>query len=727
MTLFSNKFSNKKLISKKTFAFSVMALGVAGFSTQAYAASSIDSININSPSANTTQIRLAFVGTPVIPVAYQQANSQQLVLDFNGTSAALPRESMVNTGAVKKITTLNSGATTRLMIDLEGATTYGSRIEGNTLVLDIAAVGKSSPIKVAPTGGSSEVVQVAVNPLLSPANAQSGRSMYDGVSSIVYNANPAGGGDISIALTNESIPVDVQRQGNKLIVRIAGASVPKHLRQRLNAGGLISHIDANNKGQNGIITIAMSEDYEYQAYQAGAQLHIGVRPADLLREPTLEEKVYTGEPLSMEFQDVPVRTVLEVLARFTNQNIVVNDAVGGNITLRLINVPWDQALDIILRSKNLDKRSNGNVIWVAQADELAKREAEDLRAQNEIKDLAPLRTEYISLNYMKVDAILSLIEKAKNNSNTKNTNDGGTSGLLSSRGSVMADTRTNTLIIKDTAKSIENIRAMLEKIDIPVSQVMIEARIVSASDSFAKDMGVKWGLLGHSDNNPNGNPKLNIGGSNDTLWDLRKSGSDGSITVQRPNNLNVDLGANNVAGRIAFGILGIPNTLLDLELSAMQADNRGEVISSPKVLTADKQKARISSGQQIAFQEASASGATSTSFKEAALVLEVTPNITPDGKIGLELSIKNGSPVRGGAAIQEDSIETNVMLEDGQTVVLGGVFRNTIGNQVDKVPFLGDLPYIGDLFKRQSRQNSKEELLIFVTPKLVSDNIGRIN
>ena len=585
---------------------------------------------------------------------------------------------------------------------------------------------------------------VRVNPLLSPqlaASQVSKQYSYDGLTAVNFTAGNDGGGNVSIALANEAIPVDFQRQGNKLVVRLTGSTVPRNLLRRLNVdSGLVDSIDTKNQGQNGVITINVKEDYEYQAYQSGNQLNINIRKPELLREPTLEEKVYSGEALSMEFQDVEIRSVLDILAQFTDMNIVASDSVAGNITLRLINVPWDQALDIILKSKNLGKRENGNVILVAPSTELAEQEARELEAQQAVESYAPLRTEYIRLSYAKAADVLTLISHGSGSSGgsgTGNTNSTDNNTLLSNRGTVTVDERTNTLIIKDVAESIENIYKLIGKIDIPVRQVMIEARIVSATDSFSKEIGVRWGILSNGAAN---NRNLLVGGSNQTLWDLKdfdvetttvngQTVSYPKYDISRPDNLNVDLGVANPAGSIAFGLLSMSDVMLDLELSALQADNRGEVISTPKILTADKQTAKVSSCTQIPYQEASASGATTTSFKEAALSLEATPNITPDGKIGLQLVITNGTPtiINNQVAIAEDSISTNVIVEDGQTIVLGGVFKNRSSNGVDKVPFLGDLPYIGRAFRRDVRNNSKEELLIFVTPKLINDGISRLN
>lgn len=720
-----------RINKKAAFAFSALAIGVAGFSTQVQAATQIQTINVKPVSSSTTQLRITFEGTPVTPVAYQQTGSNQLVLDFNQTTMSLPRKTAVDIGSIQDMTALSNGSTTRLLFNLTTPATYSTRLEGNQLVVDVINVGaSSSSVQAATTGASAAAVAVSkANPLLNPSNAQINRG-YDGIAALDFSAKGVGG-DIAITLTNEAVPVDVQRQGNKLVIRTSGATIPRHLLRRLNASGLVTSIDAKNQGQNGVLTVTMSGDFEYQAYQSGTQLHVSVKPPELLREPTLEEKVYRGDPLSMEFQDVPVRTVLDVLSRFTGQNIVSTDNVSGNMTLRLMNVPWDQALDIILKSRNLDKRVNGNVMLVAPATELTTRELEELRAKNDIKDLAPLRTEYIRLNYAKAEDVNKLIQEASKAQTTTGTDvvarnaRGG--GLLSPRGSIIVDARTNTLIIKDTSDSINNVRAMLEKIDISVSQVMIEARIVNATDGFAKQLGVQWGFAHDSQRGQRG---FQIGGSRqNSLWAMRNT-EDGKLDLSAPNSLNLDLAAGSLSGfspaKIAFGLLNISNSMLDLELSALQADNRGETISAPKILTTDKQTARISSGTQIPYQRATSSGATAVEYKAAELSLEVTPNITPEGKIGLKLDIKNGIPGAEGQ-IMQDSINTEILLEDGQTVVLGGIFRNTIANRQTKVPFLGDLPYVGRLFRNETRQNDKQELLIFITPKIVDDGIGRIN
>ena len=774
-----NAYPFRTSTSKLAVAMSAMLV-----SSSVFAANTIRNISVTTPSAMLTELNIDFANSAVMPTAYELTSPTRLVLDFpNVNNQIASRMQTYNQGYVNNVTTLTNDSMTRMIIELSNQATYSTRVVNNRLVVSMQPKGSTSavttvatnPAIVTPVVTSPVVVSqpavvvtepapvivtpppvvvqtpppvavvtqttkaappantmvVKVNPLLNPAAAVVQQYNYDGLAAINFNGTSNGGGNISVNLVNDSIPVDVQRMGDELVIRLTGATIPSRLQKQMTVGnGLVRDVIATNQGRNGVIRIAMTGDYDYKAFQTGNQLNINIDPPKRLREPTIEERTYSGAPLSLEFQDVSVRTILEVLAQHTNTNIVASDSVSGNITLRLINVPWDQALDIILKSKNLDKRVNGNVIWVAPAAELAKQESDELKAQQEKKVLDPLRTEYIRLNYAKAENVRTLIEAGRATSDRSS----GNTSLLTDRGTVTIDTRTNTLIVKDTAETISNIRDLISKIDIAVKQVMIEARIVSATDTFSKELGVKWGILSQG---AASNRNLLVGGNLSTIDNLKTyttaTNADGTTYpvysgLTAANNLSVNLGAANPAGSIAFGLLSISDLLLDLELSAMQADNKGEVISSPKVLTADKQTAKIMSGTQIPYQEASASGATSTSFIEAALSLEVTPNITPEGRIGLDLSIENGSPtiINGATAVSKDSIKTNVVVDDGQTVVLGGVFKNTLGNDVTKIPFLGDLPYVDRFFKRTSKSNNKQELLIFVTPKLVNDT-GRIN
>lgn len=510
--------------------------------------------------------------------------------------------------------------------------------------------------------------------------------------------------------------LDVIKKGNRLVLSSENHKPAQHLLQRLPGLDLIEWIETTSQGQGFSTVFSMRADFDYQLVQTGQALQL------IISQKTQPKPTYQGEPLTLEFSDMPVRAVLEVLSQFGQINIIADDSVKGNVTMRLVNVPWDQALSLVLQTKQLSMTQEGQVLLIT--------------SENLGSDL-PLRTEYIRLKYAMAEDVQALIigektSKIKENSSGtrpvknqllpqtvqnesfKTVIETQRGRLLSERGTVAIDQRTNTLIVQDVAQSLENIHRLIDQIDVPVRQVMIEARIVSANQNFGRELGVGFaarGLDGH----------VQVGGSHQTLWEDRRP-SNGRLGFSR-DNLNVNLGVANPTGRIAFGLLNLSDLILDLELSAMQAENRGEVISSPKVLTADKQTARISSGIQIPYQEATSSGATSTSFKEASLVLEATPSITPDGKIMLKLNIKNGIPITslGNIAIQEDAIETNVIVENGQTVVLGGIYRQTNGDEIKKVPVLGDIPVLGRLFRFDGKTDNKSELLIFITPKLVAE------
>lgn len=692
-------------LSKKS-AFVYSALAVSMLAVEAHALA-IQSLAAGQAADNSTQLRINFDGKPVKPKVTQQAGSNQLVLDFNRVSSnGLPREMPINRGVVNSVTAVNSGSTTRLLVNLNGGAKYTSSIEGNQLVLKLTQDGNTRAVQPA---SPTTTTNVRVNPLLTPNNTAVS-DYQNGVSAINYSGTKAGGGSVKIALTNEFIPVDIQRQGKKVVVRTKGTTIPRHLINRIQASGLVSSVTAANQGSSGVITIEMNNDFDYQAYQSGANINISISPLNAPKDPSMVEKVYTGEPLSIAFQDVSVRTVLFALSDFTKTNITVADSVQGNITLKLDNVPWDQALDIILESKNLGMQRNGNVIWVAPAAELAAKRSKALEDAKKIDDLMPVRTEYIKLNYAKADTVLNVLKSAS--SGASNSSGRNNSLLSSPDGVITVDARTNTIIVKDNTVGINNIREMVSQIDVPLDQVMIEARIVTATESFSKELGVRWGATQNS-----ALPAFNPLRPTATLDSAGLSVNLGSATAAATSSFNI-------------GLLSIGDMLLDLTLQAMQAERRGEVISSPKVLTEDNQTAKISSGKQIPYQEASASGATSTSFQDAALSLEVTPKITPEGKISLRLNIENsdttGEVYGGVPVIRKDEVNTNVLLEDGQTVVLGGVFRNTTSTGKSKVPFLGDVPGVGRLFKYDNKENSKEELLIFITPKLVHDNATRI-
>lgn len=665
-----------------------------------------------------TEIRVMFNGLPPQPQAYQLESPSRLILDFDKAQQNLKQSSIpVATREASSVDVTSDAQRARLTVNLTEAGAFTTRVEGNTFILKI---NSATPVAIA-----------------QPVQQHSAQ----GISNIGFQRGAQGEGQVVIDLAGNNTPVDVQQQGTKVIVRTLGSKIPAHLTRRLNVNDFatpVSSVDAVNQNGSGVITIQSAESYEYMAYQTDNKLTISLKRPEVKNPLRPKTVAYTGKKISLDFQDIEVRRVLQLLADFTDINMVAADSVQGNITLRLKEVPWDQALDIVLKTKNLDKRRNGNVIWIAPVAELIKAEEEEAKALAQSVKLAPIQTEYMQLSYAKAADIEKLITQNKGASSSggassTNNNEGGES-LLSSRGSVSVDARTNTIIVNDTQPFIDKIRNMVDLLDVQVKQVMVEARIVRATTDFTKEMGVKWGILSQGITN---NDSLLVGGSDTTLWDLRDPQENdlGGYTydIQRPQNLNVDLGVTSPgASRIAFGLISLSDFMLDLELSALQADGYGEVISTPKVLTADKQKATVASGSQIPYQSAEGGGAnavSTTEFIDATLSLDVTPSITPDGKVQMELNITSDSPGNptptGQLTINKNQINTNVLVDNGETVVLGGIFEQETRNAQTKVPFLGDIPYVGRLFRKDLKADNKRELLIFVTPRIVNDSVSR--
>lgn len=667
-----------------------------------------------------TEIRIMFNGLPPQPQAYQLEQPGRLILDFDKAQQTLKRTSIpVSTNEANSIDVASDDQRSRVIVNLKDAGAFTTRVEGNTFVLKINSVQPQT----------SAVMKSSVN------------QVQQGVSNIGFQRGKDGEGLVVIDLLGSNTPVDVQQQGSKIVVRTMGSKIPTHLARRLNTNDFatpVASIDAYNDKGNGIINIQSAGSYEYMAYQAENKLTISLKRPQENTPQKAKAQTYTGNKISLDFQDIEVRRVLQLLADFTGINMVAADTVQGNITLRLKDVPWDQALDIVLKTKNLDKRRNGNVIWIAPIPELIKSEEDEAKAIAQSIKLAPLQTEYIQLSYSKAADIEKLITQGKNtnvNNSNANNNDDFTGGLLSPRGTISIDPRTNTLIINDTSQKIDQIRKMIDLLDVSVKQVMIEARIVRASTDFTKEMGVKWGILSQG---VTSNNDLLVGGSDTTLWNLREPTKDSDTggwkyEIERPDNLNVDLGAVTPgASRIAFGLISLSDFMLDLELSAVQADGYGEVISTPKVMTADKQAAKIESGTKIPYTSSSGGGANAvpkTEFIDATLSLDVTPSITPDGKVMMKLNITKDAPSTptptGQLTISKNSIDTNVLVDNGETVVLGGIFEQENISSQTKVPFLGDIPYIGRLFRRDLKTDNKRELLIFVTPRIVNDTLTR--
>lgn len=663
-----------------------------------------------------TEIRVMFNGLPPQPQAYQLENPSRLILDFNKAQQTLTQSKVaIGTNEASSVDVSSDDQRSRLTVNLKEAGAFTTRIEGNTFILKINSA------------------QAAIKPL------STNTIQPQGVSNVGFQRGSQGEGLIVIDLLGSNTPVDVQQQGSKVVVRTLGSKIPTHLAKRLNVNDFatpVSTIESYNEKGNGVITIQSTGSYEYMAYQAENKLTISLkRPQDKNLSSSSKTPNYSGNKLSLDFQDIEVRRVLQLLADFTGINMVAADSVQGNITLRLKDVPWDQALDIILKTKNLDKRRNGNVIWIAPVAELIKAEDDEAKALAQTIKLAPIQTDYIRLNYAKAADVLKLIEDTRDGkgavaNRTTNSDSLALESLLSSRGSAVADTRTNTLIVNDTAQNIDKIRKMIDLLDVQVKQVMVEARIVRASTSFTKELGVKWGILSQG---VNSNNSLLVGGSDTTLWNLREPDDEGKYTIERPDNLNVDLGVTSAgASSIAFSLISMSDFMLDLELSALQADGYGEVISTPKVMTTDKQTAKVATGQQVPYQTTVTSGTgttATTSFKDALLSLDVTPSITPDGKIQMKLDISKdsiaGEAPNGELILNKNNINTNVLVDNGETVILGGVFEQTTKNSQTKVPFFGDLPVVGRLFRKDVKSDDKQELLIFVTPRIVNDTLVR--
>lgn len=691
---------------------SLLALAQLGFAADKLSLQQVESIVLP---GDEIELRLTFDGQAPTPVPYQIDKPARLVFDLPNTRSALTSKyQSLGNGNARNLTVVDNQERTRLIVNLNELSAFDSHTDGKQLVINVgkSVVAKAAaPAAIAP-GGESSV-----------AAAGPGKV----VQNVDFRRGEQGDGQVLVELSSGSIPVDVQQQGSKILAKFIGAKLPENLRHRLDVTDFatpVKVIDSYNEGGNGVMVIQPDGDFEYLAYQTDNKLTISVKPVNKADKRRKQDFAYSGEKLSLNFQDIEVRSVLQLIADFTSLNLVASDSVNGKITLRLQNVPWDQALDLILKTKGLDKRTIGNVMLVAPADEIAQRERLEMESNTQSEKLSPLRSEFLQINYAKAADMLALIS--------------GSNKLLSDRGRASVDTRTNTLIIVDTSKRIEEVRDLVTRLDVPVKQVMIEARIVLATTGYSKDLGVKWGLSRFNQVD-SGNKAIVIGGSRDTVsngWDFQgslnqASASGGQATRSRnaTGDLMVDLGVDKGgASSFSIGILNRNLDILDLELSALQSDGQAEVVSTPKVLTADKQKARIASGQQIPYQQATSSGATAIAFQNAVLSLEVTPSITPDGRINMDLVITNDSPgdlqANGTRAINTNNVTTSVRVDDGQTVVLGGIFQTNTSKQVTKTPFLGDIPYLGRLFRRDSVSNNKQELLIFVTPRLVSDALA---
>ncbi|MFB2857460.1 type IV pilus secretin PilQ [Aeromonas allosaccharophila] len=727
----------------------VALLFCASAFSQAWAVATLQEIKVNPLLADQLLVELSF-SEPVTGftdrLSYQP---NQLLLHVPGAVGALKVNPLpIQRQGVDNIKVEGKGAGLDIKIALDQLAPYQVQQQGNKLLVSlgegassglingesalIAPATSATPVSapsamVAATSSSAllnpQVVarSMPVTPVTAPVAAQpvskpvlnnyqssGGGAYFNSVTGVDFRRGKDGQGEFLVTLDNSSAAVDVSSRGQTVLAKFHGTRVPDGLLNLINVQDFatpVSQVEVSRQGSDTLFELSINGQFDYRYDQADKLFIIEVKK----RTTATASKQYQGKPISLNFQDIPVRTVLQLIADFNNLNLVTTDSVGGNITLRLDGVPWEQALDIILKVRGLDKRLDNNILLVAPAEEIAAREKQQLESRNQVADLAQLYTEYLQINYAKASEVAALLSSES----TK---------LLSPRGAVSVDERTNVLVVKDTADVISSIKRMLDILDIPVKQVVIEARMVTIDDGFDEALGVRWGVTkndGHG-NSTSGSIEGNDGSGNGTGTNTKPSVED---------RMNVNLPVTNAAGTLAFQVARLADgTLLDLELSALEKESKAEIIASPRVTTANQKPALIEQGTEIPYVESSSSGATSVTFKKAVLSLKVTPQITPDNRVILDLTVTQdtkGETVPTGTgdavSINAQSITTQVLVNNGETLVLGGIYQQTIKSDVTKVPLLGDIPGLGALFRKTTSENKKRELLIFVTPKIVTD------
>jgi len=682
----------------------------------------LQDIQVNSLPGQRIELRLITSGTAPEPLAFTIDDPARIALDLPNTSLGLSsRRQDVNLGALNTVLTAEASGRTRVVLNLNTMVAYDTRVSGNSLIVTLGADASDTSVTTQFAGSSAPAPSTA-------SFASSGGRSINGVD---FRRTRDGGGRVVVDLSDPGTPVDIRQEGNRVIAIFEDTALPSELMRRLEVLDFatpVTTVDTLRTNNDTRIIITADGRYEQLAYQSDNEFTIEVNPvadsADAQSTLFSEEREYTGQRLTLNFQDIETRAVLQLLAETSGRNIVVSDTVQGNVTLRLRNVPWDQALDIVMTTKGLDMRENGNVIIVAPAEEIAAREQADLEAQNALNDLEPIYSEFLQVNYAKAGDLAGLI--------------GGTAGqggaLLSERGTVAIDERTNTLLVQDTADRLQDIRRLVSTLDIPIRQVLIESRIVVVNDDFSRDLGVRLGLTANDISSDTIAVTSGSGiATNDYLASIVDSLNDptGNTLVELPEldeRYNVTVPIGNSAGRFSLAVLGA-DYLVDMELTAIETEGRGEIVSTPRVITANQKEATIKQGVEIPFQEAASSGATATQFKEAVLALTVTPQITPDNNIIMDLMVSKDSvgelvaSATGGfvPSIDTREVQTQVLVSDGQTVVLGGIYETERRETVTKVPWLGDIPGVGNLFKSRSRLSNKAELLIFVTPRILTE------
>ena len=670
---------------KSTLSRISISLFLASMS-QSLLAANLQALDVAALPGDKVELKLTFDEPVAVPKGYTIEQPARIALDLPGVSSQLGvKNRELGVGNARSVTVVEAGDRTRLIVNLTNLAPYNARAEGNNLFVVIGeGAANSSSLR---TSAAVSPAKVTAKPYVSAGKAIKG---------VDFQRGEQGAGNVVIDLSDPSVSPDIQDQGGKITLTFPKTQLPDALRVRLDVKDFatpVQFVNAQSQGDKSIISIEPTGLYDYLAYQADNKLIVSIKPLSKEEKDKrqAESFTYSGEKLSLNFQSIEVRSVLQLIADFTDLNLVASDTVQGDITLRLQNVPWDQALDLVLKTKGLDKRKIGNVLLVAPADEIAARERQELESQKQIAELEPLRRELIQVNYAKASDIAKLFQSVTGS-------DPAAASVV--RGSVTVDDRTNSIIAYQPQTNLDELRRIVAQLDIPVRQVMIEARIVEASVDYSKELGVKWKGV------------TTLGDSNFTM-----SGASGRGGA-------VNLGATAATSSIGIGFI-TDNTILDLELSAMEKSGNGEVVSQPKVVTSDKETAKILKGTEIPYQEASSSGASTTSFKEAALSLEVTPQITPDNRVIMEVKVTKDEPdfsnaLNGVPPIKKNEVDAKVLVADGETIVIGGVFSNTQTKSTETVPFLGELPYLGRLFRRDIVTDKKNELLIFLTPRILN-------
>lgn len=728
----------RTVLSKVAIAGAALLAGTAFAQTPADATNAIERVDATQTSTGvvlTIDMKNPVQGTPA---SFSVANPARVALDLPGTINAAGRNLVeLNQGDLRSVNIVQAQGRSRVVLNLKRPLTHAVSVDGKRILVALGGATDTTTFRpaAATTAAAIAAPAAAPAPTAAPAPSYAQSAAPTGTRTlrgVDFRRGADGEGRVIIDLSDPNTNVDIRQQGNSVIVDFLNTTLPDTLKRRLDVSDFatpVTNLVASQQGNTARLIVEPRGLWEHNAYQSDTRFVLEVRPVkeDPQRLFQGTRQGYQGERLSLNFQNVDVRSLLQVIADFTNLNIITSDSVGGTITLRLKDVPWDQALDIILQSKGLDMRKNGNVILVAPRDEIATKEKLELEARNQIQDLEPLRSEAFVVNYQKADEVRRLLVDDKQR-------------LLSKRGSVAVDPRTNQLFVQDTVARLEDVRRLLQRIDIPVPQVLIEARIVEADDRFSRNLGVRLGgSTGYPQNITGGvygsagglGPTVSTGpGGTVTTTTAVDGGSGGSSTTPLTQTANfVNLPAASIGG---FNPSGFALTLvnaslsrvLQLEVSALEQDGLGKVISSPRVVTADKVKAIIEQGTEIPYQQATSSGATSVSFRKAVLKLEVTPQITPEGAIFMDVAVNKdsrGQDTISGPAIDTKAVRTQVLVENGGTVVLGGIYEQSESNTTTKVPFLGDIPYLGWLFKTQAKINNKTELIIFITPRIVSE------